>query len=534
MATESETGTIQSFGQISRTKGTLFRYLLLAATLFGLVVLSVLFVYVGLDAIQPTTAAPGWYLTFFLTFVLPVGAVSAYLWRSRPESGEFALASVAIPVYGLMIGAVVAMVFIDIYPPLLLLSYAIGAAIPAAIAFLYARLRSDAGDAERLGLAAVVTVASLATIPPLVQSIPVIPTDWIMMLLALGTPTALGVGAYVARRYENERAGRATALVVFVAAAVGGVLAPLVGVDPMPGVVLTLSTVVPTGLYVGTTLYERPARRSGLLLPAAVFGGALVGAVLVNQLGFAGPESWVDWQFLTSDGSTDPESAGLYPGLVGSVLLMLVVVALSFPLGVGAAVYLEEYAPNNRLTRLIQVNISNLAGVPSVVYGLLGLGVFINIVALPTGSLIVGGMTLSLLILPIVIISTQEALRSVPDDLRQASYGMGATRWQTIRNVVLPRAMPGILTGTILALGRAIGETAPLIMILAPNSGYVPSGLFSKASAMPLMVYTWAGVYADPVFYQTAVAAGVVVMLVVLLAMNGAAIVLRNRYQTRG
>jgi len=177
------------------------------------------------------------------------------------------------------------------------------------------------------------------------------------------------------------------------------------------------------------------------------------------------------------------------------------------------------------------VNISNLAGVPSVVYGLLGLGIFINFAGLATGSLLVGGMTLALLILPIVVISAQEAIRSVPDSMRQASYGMGATRWQTIRNVVLPRAMPGILTGTILALGRAIGETAPLLMIGAPAIAPVPSGLLAKVAAMPMQVFTWASLYAKPAFYTTALAAGVVVMLVVLLTMNSIAIVLRNKYE---
>jgi phosphate transport system permease protein len=195
-------------------------------------------------------------------------------------------------------------------------------------------------------------------------------------------------------------------------------------------------------------------------------------------------------------------------------------------------VYLEEYAPDNRLTRFIDVNISNLAGVPSVVYGLLGLGVFVAYLGQPTGTVLIGGATLALLILPIVIISSREALRSVPDEMRQASYGMGATRWQTIKNVVLPRAFPGILTGTILALGRAIGETAPLIMIGAPNVLFsLPTALSSKVSAMPLQVYAWASLFASEPFYQAAVPAGVVVLLVVLLSMNSIAIVLRNKYE---
>jgi phosphate transport system permease protein len=212
--------------------------------------------------------------------------------------------------------------------------------------------------------------------------------------------------------------------------------------------------------------------------------------------------------------------------------MMLIVAVLSFPLGVGTAVYLEEYAPDNRFTRIIDVNISNLAGVPSVVYGLLGLGLFVTYLGRSPGTALIGGATLGLLILPIVIISAREAIRSVPDSMRQASYGMGATRWQTVKNVVLPRAFPGILTGTILALGRAIGETAPLIMIGAPNVLYsLPSSLEASVSAMPLQVFAWATLFASEEFYTKAVPAGIVVLLVILLAMNSVAIVLRNKYQ---
>jgi len=219
---------------------------------------------------------------------------------------------------------------------------------------------------------------------------------------------------------------------------------------------------------------------------------------------------------------------------------MVTVAVFSFPLGVGGAVYLEEYAPDNRFTRFVEVNISNIAGVPSVVYGLLGLGIFVNINAqlgpitysgIGAGVVLTGALTLSLLILPIVIISAQEAIRSVPDSLRQASYGMGATRWQTIRNVVIPRSLPGILTGTILALGRAIGETAPLIMIGAATGLFTaPDGLFSSAAAMPLQIYFWSS-RPEEAFQYGVVAAGVVTLLIVLLSMNSVAILVRNKYQ---
>ncbi|MXR21065.1 phosphate ABC transporter permease PstA, partial [Halobacterium bonnevillei] len=281
------------------------------------------------------------------------------------------------------------------------------------------------------------------------------------------------------------------------------------------------------------TAANRTHERPGLLLPATVVGGVAVGSVLTDVAGFAGPDSWVRWAFLTNPHSRFAEQAGFYPAIGGSILLMVTVAVLAFPVGVGAAVYLEEYAPNNRYTRVIDVNISNLAGVPSVVYGLLGLGIFVAYLDQPPGTVLVGGATLGLLILPIVIISSREAIRSVPDDMRNASYGMGATKWQTVKNVVLPRSFPGILTGTILALGRAIGETAPLIMIGAPNVSFsLPTGLAEKASAMPLQVYAWSGLYAGPDFYEKAVPAGVVVLVATLLAMNSVAIVLRNKYQT--
>jgi phosphate transport system permease protein len=242
---------------------------------------------------------------------------------------------------------------------------------------------------------------------------------------------------------------------------------------------------------------------------------------------------WLDWQFLTNPPHPNPYEAGFLPALIGSIAIMLLIALITFPLGVGAAVYLEEYASDGYLTRFIQLNIANLAGVPSVVYGLLGLGLFIGLLNIGYGTILVAAFTVSLLILPIVIISAQEAIRAVPDSQRQASYGMGATKWQTIRNVVLPRAMPGIMTGTILALGRAIGETAPLIMIAAPTTVFgAPTSLFSKVSAMPLQIYNWAS-YPQTEFQYGVVAAGVVTLLVVLLTMNSIAIVIRNRYQQR-
>ncbi|MFC6736345.1 phosphate ABC transporter permease PstA, partial [Halolamina salina] len=303
----------------------------------------------------------------------------------------------------------------------------------------------------------------------------------------------------------------------------------------IPGVALALFAAVPTGIYVAIVLKERPDRRVGLLLPAVVVAGALTGELLVGALGFAGPESWVDWGFLTStvQSGADASAVGIYSGVVGTILLMFVVAAIAVPAGVGAAVYLEEYAPDTTLTRIIDVNISNLAGVPSVVYGLLGLGLFVRYGGQPTGTLLVGGATLALLVFPIVIISAREAIRAVPDSARQASYGMGATRWQTVKNVVLPRAFPGILTGTILALSRAIGETAPLLVIGAAQVFGVPDSWNSAIGAMPLQLYVWASTYASPAFYTTVLAAGIVVLLTAMLSMNSIAIYVRNHYEQR-
>ncbi|WP_049927435.1 phosphate ABC transporter permease PstA [Halopiger goleimassiliensis] len=269
-----------------------------------------------------------------------------------------------------------------------------------------------------------------------------------------------------------------------------------------------------------------------LTLAAALVGIVALAALLANVAVDA--VGWLTWDFLTGMPSfSNPYDAGFFPAIVGSIALMLLIALITFPLGVGAAIYLEEYASDGPLTRFIQLNIANLAGVPSVVYGLLGLGLFVSLLDLGFGTLLVAGFTVSLLILPIVIISAQEAIRSVPDSQRQASYGMGATKWQTIRNVVLPRAMPGILTGTILALGRAIGETAPLIMIGAPTAVFgVPDSLFSKISAMPMQIYTWADL-PETEFQYGVVAAGVVTLLVILLSINSIAIVIRNRYQTK-
>lgn len=242
---------------------------------------------------------------------------------------------------------------------------------------------------------------------------------------------------------------------------------------------------------------------------------------------------WVDWQFITSSPSRFPDQAGIYPALIGSVFVVAMVALFSLPLGVGAAIYLEEYAPKNTLTRIIEINIANLAGVPSIVYGLLGLAMFLTLFDLEDGTIFVGSLTLTLLILPIVIISAKEAIKSVPDSHKHAAYGVGATQWQMIRSVVLPEAAPGIMTGLILSLSRAIGETAPLIMIGAATSIFSPPrGIFDLFSAMPLQIFAWADLPGHD-FQHGVTPAGVVVLLSILLLMNSIAVFIRYRFQRR-
>jgi len=549
MATDTRTGDIESFGTVNKTVGAIFRYVLLAATLFGLVVLGALLVYVANDAIQPLTADPGWHLTFFVTLVAPTLGVGAYLYRRDTDALRFGATTVGMTVVTLMFAGGVGMIFVDILSPFVFLAYAIGLVLPFAVVLALQRRARKIPFFTRVGATTLAFYASLfgvpgpvgavagvptivPGVPALVQSIPTIPLDWMSLTATLGLGVAALVGVYAAR-IRDRRAGLFAGVGALAAIGAAGAIGPAVGVTPVPAVVLASIAGVPTVAYAAGTAVSRPGHRIGLLVPAVVIGGALVGEVAVGALGFAGPQSWVDWQFLTSAHSRTAVNAGLYPAIGGSILLMVTVALLSFPLGVGAAVYLEEYAPDNRFTRIIDVNISNLAGVPSVVYGLLGLGVFVTYLGRSTGTVLIGGATLALLILPIVIISSREAIRSVPNEMRQASYGMGATKWQTVRRVVLPRAFPGILTGTILALGRAIGETAPLIMIGAPSVLFsLPTGFSSKVSAMPLQVFAWSSLFASEDFYTKAVPAGVVVLVSVLLAMNSIAIVLRNRYQS--
>lgn len=254
---------------------------------------------------------------------------------------------------------------------------------------------------------------------------------------------------------------------------------------------------------------------------------------------------WNENSFLRSFPSRKPELAGIYSALVGTIWLMILVAIMSFPLGVGAGIYLEEFGEDNWFTRFIEINISNLAGVPSIIYGLLGLMLFVRLMEPITGgrSVLSGALILVLLILPVIIVSTREALRSVPDSIRLAGFALGSTRWQVVREQVLPMALPGILTGMILALSRAIGETAPLIMVGALTFvPFVPrvlddkgqfvaitEGLQSQFTALPIQIFNW--VSRPQAEFHNAAAAGIVILLIVLLAMNSIAVIARNQLQ---
>jgi len=291
-----------------------------------------------------------------------------------------------------------------------------------------------------------------------------------------------------------------------------------------------------------------------------LFLAVLLGAVLWKSAG------WLTWDFLWRFDSGTPEKAGIVAGLLGSLWLIGLTALFCVPVGVGAAIYLEEYARSNWFTRLIQLNISNLAGVPSIVYGILGFTAFVRMFGLPKETydvslgfaavrltvpfgrtVIAGALTLTLLSLPVVIIASQEALRAVPASLRHASYALGATKWQTISRQVLPASLPGILTGVILALSRALGETAPLAVLgaalyitfapgriarwsdLISRPGGVLQAPFDNFTALPLQIYHWVN-EANPKF-QNVAAAGIVVLLIVLVLLNGTAIYIRQRFQ---
>jgi len=236
--------------------------------------------------------------------------------------------------------------------------------------------------------------------------------------------------------------------------------------------------------------------------------------------------------FFTRGDSKMPELAGIKSAVVGSIYVLLVTLLVALPIGVMTAVYLEEFAPDNRLTQLIEININNLAAIPSILFGLLGLAVFINFFGVPRSSALVGGLTLALMTLPVVIITTRAALRAVPKTIREAAYGLGASRWQAVFHHVLPLAMPGILTGTIIGLAQAMGETAPLLVIgMMAYIPDTPTGITEAATVLPAQIFTWAGESIRA--YEERTAAAILVLVTILLSMNAFAIWLRKRFETR-
>lgn len=239
----------------------------------------------------------------------------------------------------------------------------------------------------------------------------------------------------------------------------------------------------------------------------------------------------LSWQFLTSFPSRRAADAGIWHALAGSIFVILVTGVLAVPIGVAAAIYLEEYGTRSVTARIIELNITNLAAVPSIIYGLLGLGLFVRTLGMGR-SVLAGASTLALLVLPVVILSTREALRAVPSSIREGSYALGATKWQTVWHQVLPVALPGILTGMILALSRAIGETAPLITIGALTFvAFAPDSIWSPFTVLPIQIFNW--VSRPQLEFRANAAAGILVLLALLLTMNAAAIWLRDRYQKK-
>ena len=517
-----------------RIKGRVFKGVLVGSTLLGVFALVVLFLLIGLDAFGPLSASPEWYLVYFATVVGPVSAYTLYV-RRRPSVADLSAIS-----YFVTFGALALSLVAYAVPAALnshdVVIYAVPTVVPPVAIVAYGRVY---GESRLTGPAVPVsTVLGLAGAIVLYDAvIPIVSilADWPIYVALVTVPVAGILGLLAARRWSARQAV-AVAIAVFAGAGVTAVIALSRGTDPSLWIVLVSGFVAPVGFLAVDTVKRRPEDAIGLFGPFVLVGGALLGAWIESQYGLAGLEAWLNPTLLLESWSDfRPEGAGIYPQLIGSIVIVGIMAVMAFPVGIGAAIYLEEYAPSTgwhgRLANALDVNISNLAGVPSVVYGLLGLALFRQVFGLAPGIIVAAAATLGLLILPIVIVSSQEALRAVPDELRGASFGLGASHWQTVRNVVLPRAVPGILTGTILSLGRAIGETAPLVMIgVATTRFSPPEGLLSGATALPLQIFAAKG-NNIPEYRTGVVAAAAIVLLLLMLLMNATAILIRNRYQ---
>jgi phosphate transport system permease protein len=519
--------------RLQKLKGQVFEVTLVAATLVGIVSLLVLFAYISNDAFRPGTASPVWFLVYFGTLVAPTAAFTLYV-RQRPAV-RATNAKAFAAVFGGLLLSLVTYAVVDSLSPYDVFIYAVFALLPPALVLAYDRRTNDwtyTGPAIPVSIVVGIGVAAVVD-GPISQPIEII-AEWIMYFGIVTVPAALLIGKLTASRHDRRNGAIAGGAVVAGGLAVA-VASIVTGANTSLLVVLFSAFVVPSGHVIVRSVRTNPEGRIGVAGPFILLGGVLLGASLVRQFGIENPDTYLTPNLLLHswDGLT-ASNAGVYPQIVGSIIVVGFMAILAFPVGIGAAVYLEEYAPDTgwggRLATLLEINISNLAGVPSVVYGLLGLALFRRTFGFGTGIVVSASGTLGLLILPIVIVSTQEALRSVPNDLRQGSYGMGASRWQTLREVVLPEAIPGTLTGTILALARAIGETAPLVIIAVATTTYSPpSGLFSSATALPLQIFA-ASANAKPEFRHGVVPAAAVVLLILMLLMNATAIVIRNKY----
>ena len=285
------------------------------------------------------------------------------------------------------------------------------------------------------------------------------------------------------------------------------------------------------GLLGGRTIFDVPAS-DDLASAARGEGSAELGAAYTKLDTSGVISNGFDFGFLTRSDATDPGQAGIWGALKGSMLTMLVTLLLAFPIGVLSAVYLEEYAPRNRWTDLIEVSINNLAAVPSIIFGLLGLAVFLTIMGMPRSAPLVGGMTLALMTMPVIVISGRNAIKAVPPSIRDGALAIGASRVQVVFHHVIPLALPGILTGTIIGMARALGETAPLLMIgMRAFVASPPDGVTSPASVLPVQIFLWSDEVSRGFVERTS--AAIIVLLVFLLVMNGLAIYLRNKFEQR-
>ncbi|MEF8814895.1 MAG: phosphate ABC transporter permease PstA [Halovenus sp.] len=472
----------------------------------------------------------------FIGPAMVLGTVLGIVWTFGSEVLIFPLVDVTFALGNESLGGVPVLGSVPIPVSRGILVTAVTVGVPT-IAVANSVLRRRTSLAGVLAVLAVLALSAAGTagldrvLRPYLEVLPI----WAAYAGVVGLPVT-GILSFLVTRQRGLRSGLLAAV-----AAVGGTLAVAaaalaVSANPPLLVVLFLGMGVPTAYVVGDAVVTDRDGRVGVAGPFIIVGGILLGAYLEGLLPVTGPDTWVTPTILLNSwNGITPTEAGAYPSIVGSIMIVSFMALMAFPVGVGAAIYLEEYAPETgwkgRLTNLVELNIANLAGVPSVVYGLLGLALFNNVLDFAPGLVFSAAATLGLLILPIVIVSAQEAVRAVPDSLREASYGMGASRWQTVRSVVLPEAVPGILTGTILALGRAIGETAPLIILAVPTTTFTtPSGLFSSGAALPLKIFS-SSANAIPAYRKGVVAALAIVLLVLMLTMNAVAIVIRNRYQ---